>query len=292
MTTITSIRSYLPYLHKVAELINLERSLEAELLPLDTEPEPLSFRHEVTLNNISFRYSNVSAEAVNGLSMNIKAGKTVGLVGLSGAGKTTLVNLLTGLIPPQSGQILVDGVLINRDNSRSWLKRIGFVAQAPYILDASLAENVALSCWGEEIDRNRVLECCRMAALDFVDELEHGIDTILGDRGTRLSGGQAQRVAIARALYSEPDLIILDEATSSLDMKNEKIIHETILSLRNHVTMIIIAHRLTTVESCDSIIWMEKGQVHMVGSAEEVLPEYRATLRSRKTVKPVKELIA
>jgi ABC-type multidrug transport system fused ATPase/permease subunit len=154
------------------------------------------------------------------------------------------------------------------------------VAQAPYLLDASLAENVALSRWGETIDRERVLRCCRMAALDFINDLDKGIDTVLGERGMRLSGGQAQRVAIARALYSEPELIIFDEATSSLDMKNERSIHETILSLRDKVTMVIIAHRLSTVESCDSVIWLDKGRVHMVGSVDTVLPEYRAELCS------------
>jgi len=122
-----------------------------------------------------------------------------------------------------------------------------------------------------------------MASLDFVDELEHGIDTVLGDRGTRLSGGQAQRVAIARALYSEPALIIFDEATSSLDMKNERVIHDTILSLRDQVTMVIIAHRLTTVEGCDVLVWLDKGIVRRMGSVEEVLPEYEAELHQKIT---------
>jgi len=276
---VAAMRGGLPYLRKAAELVTLERTLVAELLPLDTEPVPLSFERDITLENISFCYPKAATEAVREVSMTIEAGKMVGLVGLSGAGKSTLVNLLTGLMPPESGQLFVDGVPISLDNARSWLRRIGYVAQAPYILDASLAENVALSRWGEEIDRDRVLECCRMAALDFVDELEQGIDTILGDRGTRLSGGQAQRVAIARALYSDPDLIIFDEATSSLDMKNEKAIHDTILSLRDRVTMVIIAHRLTTVEGCDSIVWLEKGRVLRVGKTDEVLPEYTAALK-------------
>jgi ABC-type multidrug transport system fused ATPase/permease subunit len=150
-------------------------------------------------------------------------------------------------------------------------------------LDATLAENVALSRWGERVDRDRARQCCRMAALDFVDDLEQGMDTLLGDRGTRLSGGQAQRVAIARALYSEPDLIIFDEATSSLDMKNEKAIYETILSLRSTVTMVIIAHRLTTVEGCDSIVWMERGEAYKAGSAADVLPKYREALQQSGT---------
>lgn len=279
MDAITGLRSGLPYLRKTAELVCLERLLKEELLPLPQGiATPLPFLHEIVLDHVTFRYPHASAPAVQDVTMTIPVGSMVGLVGLSGAGKSTLVNLLTGLMPPESGQVLVDGVPITKDNVSNWLHHIGYVAQSPYILDASLAENVALSRWGEEINRERVLECCRMAALDFLEDLENGIDTILGDRGTRLSGGQAQRVAIARALYSEPALIIFDEATSALDMKNEKAIHETILSLRHSVTMVIIAHRLTTVERCDSIIWMEKGQVHKSGTTEEVLPAYKTLL--------------
>jgi len=277
--TVTSMRGSLPYLNKTVELITLERTLAGELLPLDTEPLPLTFQRDIVLENVSFRYPKAAAEALRGVSMTIEAGTMMGLVGLSGAGKSTLVNLLTGLMPPESGRVLVDGVPITTGNARSWLRHIGYVAQSPYILDASLAENVALSRWGEVIDREKVLECCRMAALDFLEELERGMDTVLGDRGIRLSGGQAQRVAIARALYSEPDLIIFDEATSSLDMKNEKAIHETIMSLRDRVTMVVIAHRLTTIEGCDTLVWLDRGQVRKTGTVYEVLPEYTAELR-------------
>lgn len=277
---IAGLRGGGPYLQKVVQLVDLERSLSAELLPLaDTLPDPLPFTRDIVLDHVDFRYPSASSQAVRDVSLRIEAGTMVGLVGLSGAGKSTLVNLLTGLMPPESGRILVDGVPVTKDNAGGWLRHIGYVAQAPYILDASLAENVALSRWGEGIDRDRVLECCRMAALDFLDELEKGIDTILGDRGTRLSGGQAQRVAIARALYSNPELIIFDEATSSLDMKNEKAIHETILSLRDTVTMVIIAHRLTTVEGCDLLVWMDKGQVRNIGAADDVLQDYQVALR-------------
>ncbi len=282
--SLTQLRGHLPYLNKVAELLKLEKSMTPELLPpFDAAVALVDFTRDIQLENVSFRYPEAPKDALHGISFRIEAGKMVGLVGLSGAGKSTLVNILTGLIPPESGRLLVDGAEISKENARSWLRHIGYVAQAPYILDASLAENIALSRWGETIDRDRVLECCRMAALDFLDELDKGIDTVLGERGMRLSGGQAQRVAIARALYSEPDLIIFDEATSSLDIKNEKAIHETILSLRDKVTMVVIAHRLTTVEGCDTIIWLEKGRVHKAGSAEEVLPEYKQALMTAQT---------
>lgn len=275
MDSLTQARGSLPYLKKAAELLEEERRIEAELLPLDErQPAPLPFEHNIVLDDVVFRYPGAPRPAVDGVSMAIPAGSMVGIVGLSGAGKSTLVNLLTGLLPPESGQVLVDGTPVCKENVAAWLGKIGYVAQSPYLINGTLAENVAFSRWGETIDRERVLECCRLAVLDFVDELENGIDTVLGERGTRLSGGQAQRVAIARALYSEPDLIIFDEATSALDMKNEKAIHETILSLRDTVTMVIIAHRLTSVEGCDSIVWMESGRVRVAGEAEAVLAAY------------------
>jgi len=284
LDSLASIRVRLPYLNRAMELIALERSLADELLPLDTPPEPLSFKRNIKLENVSFCYSEATTEAVHKVSMTIEAGQMVGLVGFSGAGKSTLVNLLTGLVPPKSGRVLVDDVSITKANAAAWLAQIGYVAQSPYIMDASLADNVALSRLDEDIDREKVLECCRMAAIDFLDELADGIDTILGDRGTRLSGGQAQRVAIARALYNNPSLIVFDEATSSLDMKNEKAIHETILSLRSKVTIVIIAHRLTTVEGCDSIVWLDKGIIRQVGMAKTILEAYRETLGAAECV--------
>lgn len=277
--SLTQLRSWLPYLNKVADIITLEKELKAELAPpFETPAPPIVFNKDIKLEKICFRYPGANVAALQNIDFTIKAGQMFGLVGLSGAGKSTLVNILAGLVPPESGHLLVDDTPITKNNTRSWLQRIGYVAQAPYLLDASLAENIALSRWGEAIDRERVLECCRMAALDFIDDLDNGIDTVLGERGVRLSGGQAQRVAIARALYSEPELIIFDEATSSLDMKNEKSIHETILSLREKVTIVIIAHRLSTVENCDSVIWLNKGHVRMAGSVDRVLPEYTAAL--------------
>lgn len=277
--SLTQLRSSLPYLNKVADMLVLEKNLEADMVvSFETTTRPIAFDRSIQLDKICFRYPGSSVAALQNIGFTIKAGQMFGLVGLSGAGKSTLVNILAGLVPPESGHLLVDGTPITKNNTRSWLQRIGYVAQAPYLLDASLAENIALSRWGENIDRERVLECCRMAALDFIDDLDNGIDTVLGERGVRLSGGQAQRVAIARALYSEPELIIFDEATSSLDMKNEKSIHETILSLREKVTIVIIAHRLSTVENCDAVIWLDKGHVRMAGSVDRVLPEYTAAL--------------
>jgi ABC-type multidrug transport system fused ATPase/permease subunit len=275
---LSDLRGMLPYLHKAASLIALEKNMAGQLLPLGAEPQTVSFADSVRFEGITFRYPGAPAAALEDVSFTVKKGSMLGLVGLSGAGKSTLVNVLTGLLPPDRGRLLVDGLEISRDNARAWLGRIGYVPQSPYILDASLAENVALSRWGEAMDRERVLDCCRMAALDFLDELEQGMDTVLGDRGTRLSGGQAQRVAIARALYSEPELLIFDEATSSLDMKNEKAIHETILSLPAQITVVIIAHRLSSVEGCDLLVWLDKGKIAHMGAVKSVMPRYQEVL--------------
>lgn len=282
--SLTSVRTQLPYIDKVAELIDKEKELADELTPCFEKYEggQLSFKDGIRLEGVSFRYPSANEDSLHDVSFEVKKGQMVGVVGFSGAGKSTLVNVLGGLIPQADGRIFIDNTELTKNNTPGWLKNIGYVAQSPFILDATLSENIALSRWGEEIDRNRVLKCCEMAALDFVDELEDGIDTVLGDRGVRLSGGEAQRVAIARSLYSEPDLIIFDEATSALDIKNEQAIHRTILSLHKHVTMIIIAHRLSTIENCDYVIWLDKGQLKMQGRTEDVLMAYKKAMELEK----------
>ena len=151
---------------------------------------------------------------------------------------------------------------------------IGYVSQSPYISDATLAENIAFGVDHSKIDSDNIRECCQMAAIEFLEDLPNDIDTEIGERGVRLSGGQRQRVAIARALYNKPSIMIFDEATSSLDVKNEKAIMETIYGLKGRQTMIIVAHRLTTLEKCDFIVWLEKGEIKMQGGAEEVINAY------------------
>ncbi|HQJ09531.1 MAG TPA: ATP-binding cassette domain-containing protein [Deltaproteobacteria bacterium] len=153
---------------------------------------------------------------------------------------------------------------------------IGYVPQTPYIAPATLAENIAFGIRPEEIDHEKVLQCCRLAAMDdFLDLLPDGTNSFIGERGVKLSGGQRQRVAIARALYHDPEVIIFDEATSALDARNEQTIKQTIYSLKDRMTLIIIAHRLTTVEGCDHIIWIEQGRIKLAGDADTVLANYR-----------------
>lgn len=230
----------------------------------------------IALRDIDFSYQ-MNGHGLSNISMDIGKGQAIGVIGPSGGGKSTLVNIVSGLLSPGAGQILVDGEKLEGQALKGWqLSSVGYVPQAPYICDATLAENVAFGLWGDEIDRKWVLECCRMAAMDFIDDLPQGLDTPIGERGTRLSGGQQQRVAIARALYKQADVIIFDEATSALDTKSEKAIQDTIYSLKGQVTLIVVAHRLTTIEDCDQIYLIENGQVGMSGPARKVLDAYQA----------------
>ena len=257
----------------------LQKVQEVEALPLAAAEEyPCPLREEIRFEHVCFRYPNTGEghkNALQDISLRIPKGSMIGLIGPSGAGKSTIVSLLTGLYTPSSGRILVDGQELDDRRHAGWMRGIGYVPQSPFLLNGSLAENIAFSQWGQEIDRQRVEECCRMAAMDFVEDLEDGIDTIIGERGVRLSGGQLQRVSIARALYSQPQLIIFDEATSALDGATEQAIQQTIESLREYATVVIIAHRLTTVEKCDWLYWVEKGEIYMYGNTTDVLLKYK-----------------
>lgn len=256
----------------------LKKVHEVEALPQATTGErSCPLREGIRFEHVSFRYPNTGAghkDALQDISLRIPKGSLIGLIGPSGAGKSTVVSLLTGLYTPSSGRILVDGQELDNSLRAGWMRGIGYVPQSPFLLNGSLAENIAFSQWGQEVDRRRVEECCRMAAMDFVDDLEDGLDTIIGERGVRLSGGQLQRVSIARALYMHPKLLIFDEATSALDCTTEQVIQQTIERLRKHMTIVIIAHRLTTVKSCDQLYWIEKGVVYKKGTAKSILEMY------------------
>lgn len=234
---------------------------------------------EISLRNIVFTYPCAPKPAVHDVSITIFKKQCVGFIGLSGSAKTTLTAIIAGLLIPEQGELLVDGSAMNPQLERL---HIGYVAQDLYIFDATLAENVAFSRRGEPIDEHRVKECCRMAAINFIDDLPNGIHTQLGERGTRLSGGQIQRVGIARALYNKPDILIFDEATSSLDGATENAIQETIYGLQGSATLLIIAHRLSTVKKCDLVYWINNGTIVASGSPDEILPQYEKMLQTVK----------
>lgn len=260
----------------------LQKLREVEALPkIATEERPCYLQHEIRFEHIYFRYLSTSEKQNNALrdiNLRIPRGSMVGLIGPSGAGKSTLVSLLTGLYTPSDGKILIDGQEMDDRLRVGWMRGIGYVPQSPFLLNGSLAENIAFSQWGQKVNQQRVLECCRMAAIDFLDDLEHGLDTTIGERGVRLSGGQLQRVSIARALYNHPQIIIFDEATSALDCATEQEIQQTIENLRGEMTVVIIAHRLSTVERCDWLYWIDKGTIKKDGTPSSILSLYTSKL--------------
>jgi len=239
------------------------------------------FEKDIKLVDVCFRYPCSETDSLHRVNLHIAKGEKVGLIGPSGAGKSTLVGVLCGLLPPSNGEIRVDGRCMTESQASAFTNLIGFVPQAPFLFSGTLAENVAFSDWGKNIDETKVRDACKKAAVDFVDQHPQGIFMHIGENGGGLSGGQAQRVSIARALYPNPTILIFDEATSALDQGNESAIMETINSMSTGITCIIIAHRLTTVEGCDKLIWVEDGCVREVGSPQTVLPKYTQTYQNQ-----------
>ncbi len=274
---IARVQKSLPYIASQIEYFSLIES--DKKLELNLDMPIFSFQRAITFNDVCFSYGEKGNDVIHNMDFEIRKDMTIGIIGRSGAGKSTLVDLLIGLLEPVKGNILIDGRNLTHDLLPQWLKIIGYVAQSPYIYDGTLAENIAFGIDYDDIDRKRVFQCCEMASMDdFIHELPDGIDSFIGERGVKLSGGQQQRVAIARALYNNPEVIIFDEATSSLDSKSEKSIQRTIYSLKGGHTLIIIAHRLSTIMDCDEIIWLDKGRVRMAGSPDFVIKEYQKVI--------------
>lgn len=219
------------------------------------------FKEEIEVKRVTYAYPEGEGNVIENACFHIRKGETVAFVGTSGAGKSTMVDILLGLLPPQQGKILVDGMDVYK-NLRTWQKEIGYIPQTIYLSDDSIRNNVAFGIEEEEIDEQAVIVALKQAQLyDFVDTLPEGLDTCVGDRGIRLSGGQRQRIGIARALYHNPEILVLDEATSALDNDTEAAVMEAIDSLKGQKTIIIIAHRLTTIKNADTIYEVRDGEV-------------------------------
>jgi ATP-binding cassette, subfamily B, bacterial PglK len=232
----------------------------------------LPLRHKISLNNITFSYPGKLCPALNGFNMIIPANSTVGLVGASGSGKSTAIDLLLGLLPLKQGELCIDDIRINAENKRAWQNTIGFVPQSIFLSEGSIAENVAFGLPVKNIDLEQVKKAIQLAHLtEMVELLPNGLETRIGERGVQLSGGQRQRIGIARALYNEADVLVFDEATSALDGITEKIIMEAIHDFTGQKTIIMIAHRLKTVQKCDIIYLMEQGQITAQGSYSELV---------------------
>lgn len=228
------------------------------------------FNQEMRFEDASYVYPNSIDRALHNVSLSISKGQSVGIVGPSGAGKSTLLDMVLGLLRPNSGRVLVDGVDIDI-NLSAWQRRIGFVPQHVNIMDDTVARNIAFGAPDAAIDTNRLNKAIDLSHFrNVLESLDLGLDTMLGESGTRLSGGQRQRIAIARALYNDPEILIFDEATSALDNETEYEITKAIQELAGEKTIIVIAHRLSTVKKCDHLVFMKEGQIQAVGSYEEL----------------------
>jgi ABC-type multidrug transport system fused ATPase/permease subunit len=232
----------------------------------------IEFKEAIRIKEISFSYPNSNAEALREVDLTIRPFETVGLVGRTGAGKTTLADLILGLYEPTAGTITIDGVALTGPAIRSWRKHVGYVSQHVFLANASITENIALGLHPDAIDPVAIRRAASLAqAVEFISRLPAGFDTIVGERGVKLSGGQRQRIGVARALYHEPQVLVFDEATSALDGLTEDSLMEAIRSLSGERTIILIAHRMRTVEACQRIIVLESGNVIGDGSYDELL---------------------
>ena len=244
----------------------------------------LGCHSDIRFDGVTFQYSGASVPSLRNLSLVIAANSMCAFVGSTGAGKTTVVDLLLGLFSPTEGSILVDGVPLTADRMPAWRRGVGYVPQSIFLCDASITKNIAFGLPDEQIDHAAVAEAARAADLDtFVGALRDGYDTVVGERGVRLSGGQRQRIGIARALYHKPDVLILDEATSALDNVTEDVVMHAIHAMAGQRTIIVIAHRLTTVRDCDRIFVLQQGILMDSGTHDELMVEsttFRALARA------------
>ena len=240
----------------------------------DSERRPverMAFEHQVELVDVSFQYQGATKPSLDSIALSIPKGNTVGLVGSSGAGKTTVVDVIIGLLKPAKGKIMVDGKDIH-ESFFSWQRQIGYIPQSIYLADDTVKNNVAFGSPIEAIDEDKVWKALELAQLDeFVRSAKDGLSTMVGENGVRLSGGQRQRIGIARALYYEPQILVMDEATAALDNETERVFMESIEKLGQKKTIIIIAHRLTTVKNCDIIFLLDQGRLIASGSYETLM---------------------
>ncbi|PKG35553.1 ABC transporter ATP-binding protein [Psychrobacter sp. Sarcosine-3u-12] len=252
---------------------DLEHSIENQKnISKPQIPTAISLNKSITLNDIEFSYPNKDRAAVDGVNMSIPVNSVIGLVGSSGSGKSTLIDLLLGLLTPQQGSLYVDDIPITADNRRAWQDLLGFVPQSIFLSEGTIAENIAFGLPAKDISITQVNKALTLANLtELVEQLPDGINTKVGERGVQLSGGQRQRIGIARALYHEAEVLVFDEATSALDGITEKIVMDAIHEFSGKKTIIMIAHRLKTVEKCDLIYFMENGKIIDHGTYQDLV---------------------
>lgn len=257
---ISEIRFGKPALDQLHEELTRPR---VQSLPDPQTIRPIPLKRELVLEDVRFAFPDADRPALDGVSLTIPAQTTVGIVGSTGAGKTTLIDTILGLLAPQEGRLVVDGQEIGPDRMRGWQRSVGYVPQDIYLVDDTIAANIAFGCPPDQIDMAAVRRAAEVAELhDFImDTLPDGYRTMVGERGARLSGGQRQRIGIARALYTDPDLLVFDEATSALDNLTERAIMDALRLLGHTKTIIVIAHRLSTVRNCNMVFLLEAGRI-------------------------------
>jgi ATP-binding cassette, subfamily B, bacterial PglK len=253
-------------------LATVKGDLEKMAVTFPDATERLTFEDRLELSDISFKYPTAKASLLNSLSLTVKRNASVAFVGSTGSGKTTIVDILLGLLPPSQGQLLVDGQPLQQADLRAWQANLGYVPQTIFLSDGTIAQNIAFGVAADKLDMDAVRQAATIANLhEFVETLPDGYETVVGERGVRLSGGQRQRIGIARALYHDPSVLILDEATSALDNVTEEAVFQAIKNVMGKKTVIMIAHRISTVRECDTIFVLDKGRIVSQGSYRELL---------------------
>ena len=263
--------------YSLNDVINLLDQPIPEFVTLPL-PKPAKFQTAVKINNLSFRYSNDSPYILKNVNVEIPKGSVVGIVGTTGCGKSTLLDLFMGLLIPTEGEILIDDQIISHSNKRSWQRHISNVPQHIYLTDGTIEENIAFGVERDQIDYSKITKAAERAQISsLIDDLKYGYQTLVGERGMRLSGGQRQRIGLARAFYKESDVLVLDEATSALDDQTESAVMKSIENMDDDITVLIIAHRLTTLKNCDMIIKFEKDFSYKNLTYDELMMQKRKT---------------
>lgn len=285
MNSLQTLRFSLPVVNTLYE----ELKIGMPKASIQQNRSPIYFQEELSLKNIIYYYPNTSLPALDSVSVTIRKGESIGLIGASGSGKSTMVDVILGLLAPSAGCVRMDGNDIQK-NLRQWQDQIGYVPQAIYLTDDTLKKNVAFGLSLGEIDDFAVSRAIKAAQLEeFVTSLPKGLETIVGERGVRLSGGQRQRIGIARALYRDPSVLVLDEATSALDGETERGVMEAVTLFKGSKTIIVVAHRLSTVKNCDRLFRLERGRVVDEGSPEEILFRYEKDFKAAGEIAADKE---
>ena len=237
----------------------------------EERPEPMLFTSKISVNQLGFRYVDNGPKVLNHLNLDIAKGSRIGFIGVTGSGKSTLIDIIMGLLTPSEGDVLIDSVPINDSNRRSWQEHLAHVPQAIFLADASIAENIALGVPADKIDRERMRLVAEKAQIaSTIESWDKGYDTSVGEQGVRLSGGQCQRIGIARALYKQADVIILDEATSALDSETERAVMSAIDNISREITILIIAHRVSTLKQCDVLFEIDDGRIKRSGTYDDI----------------------